>query len=115
VLFSAVRHPSAIVDFVIAFGCLGLAFDIIRRMPVWIWFAAFAVVTVSSLAGLCFHFQDSGESGPLPYEWLNDYYVRSWPLLIIALGARLFLRTSQPPTQAVQSTPIRADGAAGRD
>jgi hypothetical protein len=54
------------------------------------------VLLAASLVGLFVHFRDSGESGPLPYEWLNDYYFRSTPLMLISAANRLLRRLKRP-------------------
>ena len=90
-LFAYVRDSSAFFDAIVAVSCIILLTDIFRRLNFWIFSPAFAVLLAASLAGLLFHFRSSGESGPLPFEWLNGYHLRSTPLLLVSAAARLFL------------------------
>ena len=90
VLFGAFADWSALLDFLIVFSCGVLVLAAFKNISLGIWLAAFAVVAVSGVSGFFYHFQDSGESGPLPFEWLNSYFVQALPLLLIALLARFF-------------------------
>jgi hypothetical protein len=92
-LFAYVGDRSALIDFAVVVSCVILAADVFRHFRVWIFLSAAVVLLSASLAGLFVHFRDSGESGPLPYEWLNRYYVCSMPLLLFSAAARLFPRS----------------------
>ena len=91
-LFASVGDRSAFIDIAVVGSCVILVADAFRHLIVWLFVSAVAVLVAASLAGMFVHFQDSGESGPLPYEWLNGYYIRSSPLLLISAVVRWFLR-----------------------
>ena len=88
VLFVAFADWSALFDFLIVLSCGVLVLAAFKNVSFGIWLAAFAVVAVTGVSGFFYHFQDSGESGPLPFEWLNSYFVKALPLLIIAFLTR---------------------------
>lgn len=81
---------SALFDFVVVGSCAVLAFTAFKDISLILWLVAFIVVAVSGASGFFYHFQDSGESGPLPFEWLNNYFLQALPLLLIAAISRLF-------------------------
>lgn len=56
------------------------AFDIIHH---YLTLVATLIVIGYSVASQFHRFRDSGESGPLPYEWLNDYWIISWPAVLV--------------------------------
>ena len=91
-LSAFVGDRSAFIDMAVVGSCIILVADAFKHLAVWLFVFGVAVLLTASLAGMFVHFQDSGESGPLPYEWLNGYYLRSMPLLLISAGARLLLR-----------------------
>lgn len=83
-LFTVATDWSAIVDFAIVISCIVLALSSFIRIPSIAWFICFFILSVALLSGVFFHFQDSGESGPLPFEWLNRYFIQGTPLLILS-------------------------------
>jgi len=99
VLSGAFADWSAIFDFLIVFSCGVLVLAAFKNISLGIWLAVFAVVAVFGVSGFFYHFQDSGQSGPLPFEWLNSYFVQALPLLLIALLARFF----EPNKEAAQA------------
>ena len=90
-LFGAFADWSALVDFLIVFSCCVLVYAAFKNISIVLWLTAFAVVAVSGASGFIYHFKDSGESGPLPFEWLNNYFLQALPLLLIAILARFFV------------------------
>jgi hypothetical protein len=80
----------AFLDIAVAASCVILLADIFRSLNIWLFSFAIVALLAASFAGFFFHFRASDESGPLPYEWLNYYYVRSAPLLLVSAGVRLF-------------------------
>jgi hypothetical protein len=89
-LFGAFADWSALFDFLIVFSCGVLVVAAFKNISLGLWLAAFAVMALSGVSGFFYHFQDSGESGPLPFEWLNSYFVQALPLLLIAFLSRFF-------------------------
>jgi hypothetical protein len=82
---------SAIIDLLVFGSCIILVWHTFRSAPLLVWVAAFAVLLVAANIGFIHHFKDFGESGPLPFEWLNEYFIQALPLIILALLSR-FLR-----------------------
>jgi len=95
-LLSGVVHLSAFVDVGVLVSC-GIVFaDVLERRPVWLYLSAMGVLLAASLVGRFVHFRDSGESGPLPYEWLNHYYLFSTPLVLVSAASRLLRQQKEP-------------------
>jgi hypothetical protein len=82
---------SAIIDFLVLLSCIIIVWDTFRSAHLFVWVAAFAVSLVAANIGFIYHFKDFGESGPLPFEWLNEYFIHALPLLILALLSRFLL------------------------
>jgi hypothetical protein len=74
---------------------VGLVVDIFRRVPVMLWIMMLVMLLSAGSVGIFHHFQDSGESGPLPYEWLNSYYASALPLILVSLATRMIGRRMQ--------------------
>ena len=89
-LFGFCFDWSALVDFVVAGSCGVLAFTAFKDISLKLWLTAFLIVTVSATSGFFHHFRDSGESGPLPFEWMNNYFIDAIPLVILSVLARAF-------------------------
>jgi len=89
--FGAFADWSALVDFALVISCVALAFAAFRNLSVMLWLTAFTIVTVFAVSGFFHRFRDSGESGPLPFEWLNSYFLQAFPLLVVAILTRVFL------------------------
>ena len=89
-LFGAFADWSVLVDFLIVFSCGVLVLATFKNISHVLWIAAFVLVALSGASGFFYHFQDSGESGPLPFEWLNSYFLQALPLLLISAIVRLF-------------------------
>ena len=83
-LFAAFTHWSALVDLALVVSCIILALAAFKHISFVFWMMAFVIVTVFAGSGFFNHFRDSGESGPLPFEWLNGYYLNALPLLLLA-------------------------------
>jgi len=70
-----------------------------------------------SLAGFGYHFRDSGESGPLPYEWINDYFWSAIPLLVTTMFSIIFgtMKVGQRSKIAYieQNVPAKSDREVG--
>lgn len=84
-IFAFVGHRSAVLDMVVVASCLVIVWGAFRRAPLYLWVGSVLVLMVSSFAGFFHHFKDSGESGPLPYEWLNGYFQFSLPLVVLVV------------------------------
>ncbi len=84
-LFALFNHWSMIEDLLVVLSCLVLTIFPYKKFNIGAWVAAYAFLVIITATGLIHHFQDSGESGPLPFEWINSYYNHSAPLLVIAL------------------------------
>lgn len=90
VLFLFCGHWSAFVDFTVAASVVVSVLNPYVNVPMTPWLVSMAIFTAASLIGFFIHFQDSGESGPLPFEWLNQYYQVGIPtLLLIGLSVVL--------------------------
>ena len=89
ILFAYGMHWSAIVDFLIVTSCLILAVSTFARIPVVVWSICLTILAIATVSGLVFHFRDSGESGPLPFEWLNGYLKNGLPLPIFCTIYRI--------------------------
>jgi hypothetical protein len=76
---------SAIIDLLVLGSCIVLVWHTFRSAPLLVWVAALAVLIVAANIGFIHHFKDFGESGPLPFEWLNEYFMHALPLIILAL------------------------------
>jgi len=94
ILFAFVMHWSAAVDFMIVLCCLILTVSAFTKVTGAVLSMCLIILAVSSISGLFFHFKDSGESGPLPFEWLNDYLVHVLPLLILYVLFKIVRRRS---------------------
>jgi hypothetical protein len=84
-LISAVcLHWSAIPDAVVVWSCVELTFQGFAGRRWKRWIAGVLVLAAASTIGLFHHFQDQGESAPLPFEWLNYYWLAGSPLLLLS-------------------------------
>ena len=83
VLFAVFKNISVLVDLTAVISCIVLAAIVFIKPKLVVSVTSLTIVLAFSSAGLFHQFQDSGASGPLPYEWINDYYIHSIPLLII--------------------------------
>ena len=79
-----------IVDLLVLGSCIIIVWDSFRTMPRAIWVVSMIILVCSANVGFIYHFQDSGASGPLPFEWLNDYYKFTLPLIATSLLFYLF-------------------------
>lgn len=84
-LFLSVFDSSAIIDFLVLGSCIIIVWDAFKTMPRLIWVTAFVFLLVATTIGFIQYFRDSGESGPLAYEWLNEYYKFTVPLITLSL------------------------------
>ena len=91
-LFAFMADRSALIDIAVVGSCVILVANGFKPLSGWLFVSATALLIAASLAGIFVHFRDSGASGPLPYEWLNGYYLRSTPLLLISSAVRFFSR-----------------------
>ncbi len=65
-----------------------LVIDEFRRIPIPLWVMMLVLLASAGSAGFFHHFRDSGESGPLSYEWLNGYHIYALPLVLVSLASR---------------------------
>ena len=84
-LFTVFTHYSALIDFLVLASCLVLTISIFKRIRSAVFFIALATLLFASVIDFFHHFQDSGTSGPLPYEWLNGFYLFGLPLVFISI------------------------------
>ena len=94
-LFVAFADWSALVDFVLVISCIILALAAFKHISFILWMTAFVIVAVFAGSGFLHHFQDSDESGPLPFEWLNGYFLKALPLLLLTASSQ-FLGRKKP-------------------
>jgi len=97
-LFGAFADWSALIAFALVLSCAALVFAAFKNFSFMLWLAVFTIVTVFAVSGFFHRFRDSGESGPLPFEWLNSYFLQAFPLLVIAILTRVFVtnKKSEP-------------------
>jgi len=88
--FLFVGDASSLVGLIVAGSCIILLIEVFKSVKLWLFVCAMATLFCASLMGICFQFRHSGESGPLPYEWLNKYYVNAIPLLVLSGGFRFW-------------------------
>ena len=84
VLFLVHGHWSALIDAMVVLVCAILVAPVFRRTPTGLWLGGACTLAVTGFLGFFHHFRDSGESGPLPFEWLNDYWTQALPLLVLS-------------------------------
>jgi len=84
-LFASVAHWSSLIDLGLALSCITLSLSAFMRVATLAWLAALMIITGFSAIGQFYHFQDSGESGPLPFEWINGYLLHGLPLLTVSI------------------------------
>ncbi|HRQ89762.1 MAG TPA: hypothetical protein PLA50_13260 [Bacteroidia bacterium] len=95
-LFGSTGDWSAIIDFAVAASVVGSASRVYVKLPNSLWIPSMMTFFAASMAGFFHHFRDSGESGPLPFEWLNQYYQFGLPSLILILLSVALARRQQP-------------------
>jgi len=83
---------SAMIDLLVLGSCIIIVWDAFRSLSPVVWISSFAVLLIATNTGFFHHFRDSGESGPLPYEWLNGYYQYTLPLISLAILNRIVRR-----------------------
>ena len=93
IFFGAGAHWSAIIDLTVASACIVLWFASLRSIPTVPWAIGILVLLVAAFSGKVYTFRDSGESGPLPFEWLNRYLLQALPLIALSLLHRLYNRS----------------------
>jgi hypothetical protein len=92
-LFAAVLHWSAFIDILVVISCIVLAVTAFRQVSQILWIVSFTFVGGVGIAGFFHHFRDSGESGPLPFEWINSYFLHAVPILAVATLTRIYITT----------------------
>ena len=94
------HHWSAWVDLAVLLACIILAAPPFKRLPFTLWLCGLIAVSVTASLGFFHHFQDSGESMPLPFEWLNGYWTQALPLVLVSVASVAILsRCNQKPTE----------------
>ena len=94
-LFTFSLNSSALVDLTIFISCIALTATVFIKPKPAISLISSVIVLAFSIVGFFYHFQDSGTSGPLPYEWLNGYYLHTLPLLIIVTFNYLYQKNEK--------------------
>ena len=84
-LFLVVKDSSAIIDFVLVAACVVLGISAFKSMSFLIWIIAFTTVSIFGLIGFVHRFRYFGESGPLPFEWINNYFIHAIPLIFLSI------------------------------
>ena len=108
ILFAFVTHWSALVDFTIVVCCLILTVAVFIKIPGAFWYMSFIILTTAAVSGFFYHFRDLGESGPLPFEWLNVYIEHVLPLLLLSVIFKIVRkRFSAQPTLTSESCTSR--------
>jgi hypothetical protein len=86
-LFIFSFDSSIIFDLLILLSCTILVWKAFRPTIRTVWVLSLVLLLLATGMGFFHHFPDYGESGPLPYEWLNGYYPFSLPLILLTLVA----------------------------
>ena len=73
------------MDFLVLGSCIIVVWDALKTLAPLVWAASLLILLTATSIGFFHYFRDFGESGPLPYEWLNGYYKFTLPLLALAL------------------------------
>ena len=94
-LFGVFLSWVAIVDMLVAASCVVLAYSMFRGIPAFLNLFAFGVLALFCFLDLFRHFRDSGESGPLPFEWINGYFWQALPLIIVVIISTLMKNFTQ--------------------
>ena len=71
-------------------ACFVLAYSEFRDFHFLVRMISWLIVMAFAVAGFGYHFRDFGESGPLPYEWINDYFWSAIPLLVTTVISIIF-------------------------
>jgi hypothetical protein len=108
-LFGVFFDWSALVDFTIVGACGVLALNAYKDVSLMLWLTAFTIVTLSAVSGFFYHFRDSGESGPLPFEWMNVYFSQAMPLLAVSVLVRVLATDKQAEQVADDQLPARRE------
>ena len=108
-LFGVFFHWSALVDFAIVGACGVLALTAFKDVSLMLWLTAFSIVALCAASGFFYHFRDSGESGPLPFEWMNDYLFQAIPLLAVSVLVRVLATNKQAEQVADDQLPARVE------
>ena len=117
VIFGLFFDWSAIVDLSLAFACMILAYSECKNIRMTVRISAFLVVLGFLFADLLRNFRATGESGPLPFEWINGYFWQALPLLFLSaisiLTDRVRLARIRNATNVEQAVPPKSDRAGG--
>jgi hypothetical protein len=105
VIFVWLGHFASLFSVFIGLACILLFIDSIKLLPTKIYLSVFIIVLVTSSLGFFIHFQDSGESGPLPFEWLNNYWKISFPLLFASAIGRFLKKHTNTVEQGAAANP----------
>jgi hypothetical protein len=84
-LFILAADSSTVFDLLILGTCILLVLNEFKYCPNFIWFISIFILIITTSIEFFYLFRDVGESGPLPYEWLNGYYKFSLPLIILSM------------------------------
>jgi len=84
-MFMVASDSSAIVDFLVLGSCIIIVWDGFKTLPRLVWTASFLILLTATNIGFFHYFRDFGESGPLPYEWLNGYYKFALPFIALVV------------------------------
>lgn len=100
-LFLISLDSSSFVSLTIAAAVLVSVISVFVNIPSSLSIISITAFSGASLIGLFVHFRDSGESGPLPYEWLNEYYEVGIPTLFLVILS-LAMKNRQTKKEAEQ-------------
>lgn len=79
------RDSSAFIDLLVLGICVIVVCNAFYVLPRFLWVLALVMLLVFGSVGFFYHFQDVDESSPLPYEWLNGYYLHAFPLILLSV------------------------------
>ena len=103
--------------YLLVVACFVLACSEFRDFHFLVRIIAWLIVMAFALAGFGYHFRDSGESGPLPYEWINDYFWFAIPLLMTTMLSIIFdamkVGRHSEISYAKQGLPVKSDCSDG--
>jgi hypothetical protein len=99
---------SAIIDFLVLGSCIIIVWDAFKTLPRLVWAESLLIILAATSKEFIYYFRAFGESGPLPYEWLNGYHKFSLPLITLAGLKCIFQLRFDPKTTNVDDNAERS-------
>jgi len=106
IMFGSGRDWSAVVDVAVALICIVVALSVFLNTRFGVWVTSILCLSIVALAGQFHHFKDSGESGPLPYEWINNYITQALPLIVLVIAFKTIWNRSTARSEDDPNAPL---------